>query len=77
MKTTSCHPIFQGKTLSDIARDSGLSTTSVWRHAHGKLKISAESALKYNKALGIPLSAMRPDLWPPELEAAASAISDA
>ena len=35
-------------------------------HCHGLRRISAESALKYHRAFGIPLSDLRPDLWPPE-----------
>lgn len=38
----------------------------VFDHCQGKKRISAESALKYHQAFGIPLSDLRPDLWPPE-----------
>ena len=29
-------------------------------------KIAAESAVVYSRNLGIPLSELRPDLWPPD-----------
>ncbi len=40
---------------------------TVFKHCHGA-RISAESAMRYHKTLGIPLSDLRPDLWPPEEE---------
>lgn len=41
-----------------------LSLYAVYRHCRGQ-KISGESAIIYSKKLGIPLSSLRPDLWPP------------
>lgn len=55
-----------GMTLSEIAFAAGFrSRSSVFQHCRGSRTISAESALKYSRALGIPLSELRPDLWPP------------
>ena len=55
-----------GMTLSEIAFAAGFrSRSSVFQHCRGSRAISAESALKYSRALGIPLSELRPDLWPP------------
>ncbi len=43
----------------------GRSLNAVYRHCKGD-KIAAESAVVYSRNLGIPLSELRPDLWPPE-----------
>lgn len=40
----------------------------VYDHCQGKKRISAETAVVYHDAFGIPLSDLRPDLWPPEGE---------
>lgn len=53
-------------SCEDIAQKAGLSSrTVVYAHCRGLRAISAETAVKYHKALGIPLSALRPDLWGP------------
>lgn len=57
--------LFLGFPLPTVAKASNLPRTTVWRHATGNRKISAEAALVYSKALGVPLSQIRPDLWPP------------
>ena len=49
--------------ICDAARIAGISVSTVWRHANGKRKISAEFAMRYHIALGIPLWRLRPDLW--------------
>lgn len=52
-------------TLQEVADRTGLKTPStVCQHLKGDRKISAQSALAYHKGLGIPLSDLRPDLWP-------------
>ena len=56
--------IFFGMTVAEAARKSDVPSTTVWRHAKKKRKISPEYAVLYNKTLGIPLHKMRPDLWP-------------
>lgn len=43
----------------------GRSLNAVYRHCKGD-KIAAESAVVYSRNLGIPLSELRPDLWPPD-----------
>ena len=57
---------FFGFPLAEISKKTGLPTTTIWRHLNGKRKISAEFAKKYAHGCGIPLSSLRPDLWPPE-----------
>lgn len=55
---------FFGLNIRRVSMLCGIAYSNVWRHAHGERKISAEMAVRYNDALGIPLSVMRPDLWP-------------
>ena len=55
-----------GLTYGQMAEMAGFSSRSVvYLHCVNKRVISPESALKYSRALGIPLSELRPDLWPP------------
>ena len=69
--------IFFGFPLALVARKTKLPTVTVWRHATGVRKISAEIAILYYETLGIPLSELRPDLWPPEASALPPAKEDA
>ena len=55
---------FFGFSVTDAHAKTGIPTATISRHATGKRRISAEFAMKYHCALGIPLAAMRPDLWP-------------
>lgn len=55
-----------GHTYQQIADMAGLKTKStVFQHCHAVRQISDKCALKYHQGLGIPLSELRPDLWPP------------
>lgn len=63
--TTLTAPPFDGLTLLDICKQTGLPYPTVYRHAFNQRRISAEVALVYHRALGIPLHELRPDLWPP------------
>ena len=47
-------------------RVGGQSYVTTFYHCRGLRQLSAESALRYHHAFGIPLSDLRPDLWPPE-----------
>ncbi len=51
------------RALTELCR--GISLYSIYRHCQGN-KITAEAAVLYSNAFGIPLSELRPDLWPPE-----------
>ena len=68
---------FFGFDLMRASERSGVAYSNVWRHAHGERKISAEMALRYNDALGIPLSDMRPDLWQPQAKEASNGKAEA
>lgn len=58
-------------SFAQMARLAGLSSRSaVFQHCNGTRNISAESALRYSRAFGIPLSDLRPDLWPPDADTA-------
>lgn len=65
MKNELSHPSFYGFTITDAAARSGLPYVTVWRHFKKHRVISPEAAIRYNRFLGIPLSSLRPDLWPP------------
>ncbi len=55
-------------TLRALAAKTGITSLgTLFRHCRGE-SLSAEMALRYHKTLGIPLSDLRPDLWPPEEE---------
>ena len=60
--------------LNDIRTDKGLSCaalgemvnydrSSVWKHCHAET-IPAEAAIRYSRALDVPLEELRPDLVP-------------
>jgi len=56
-----------GMTYEQLAAKAGFSSRAVaYLHCSGKRTISAESAVRYSRALNIPLCELRPDLWPPE-----------
>lgn len=56
-----------GLTYEKMAVLAGFTSRSVvFLHCSGQRSISAESAIKYFRAFGISLSALRPDLWPPQ-----------
>lgn len=60
-------------SFAEMARLAGFCSRScVFQHCNGSRNISAESALRYSRAFGIPLSELRPDLWPPQPCPAAS-----
>lgn len=52
-----------GVSISEAAKLTGLSYLSVRRHVRGERAVSADSAIKYEKGLGINRAALRPDLF--------------
>lgn len=57
--------VTHGMTFRKLTEACGeMSLYAVYRHCRGQ-KIPGESAIIYSKKLGIPLSELRPDLWPP------------
>ena len=64
MKTKRERIFFQGIPLSVVAKLSGFSVVTVWRHAFGIREISEEAALRYEETMGINKRLLRPDLWP-------------
>ena len=64
-----------GLTMSDAVH-AGISRQTVWFHWHGKRKVSCDSALIYERALGIPRSELRPDLWPQNMAISQDILSD-
>jgi len=56
-----------GLSYADMATRAGFRSRSTpYHHCNGMRRIDAESAVMYARAFGIPLSDLRPDLWPPE-----------
>ncbi len=54
-------------SVAEAAKKTGMAYLSVRRHVLGERQISAESAIAYEKAVGIPRHLLRPDLFqPPE-----------
>lgn len=51
-----------GLTFEAIAQTVGMTKPTVWRHCAGD-PISGDSALLYHTKLGIPLEALRPDIY--------------
>lgn len=67
----------RGLTFRELTEAcGGRSLNAVYRHCKGA-KIAAESAIIYSQNLGIPLSELRPDLWPPTSAAPSSTSGSA
>ena len=60
-----CEHISMKNAIENFRLASGLSFQEIADRCRGSRLISAESAVKYSHGLGIPLSELRPDLWPP------------
>ena len=52
-----------GLTVADVVRMTRLPYMTVRQHALGDRHVSAESALRYERLLGVPRWELRPDLW--------------
>jgi transcriptional regulator with XRE-family HTH domain len=50
-------------SFAELARRCGEHRATVLRHCRGLRPIGAESVLRYHVRLGIPLEALRPDLY--------------
>lgn len=63
------------KTLKDIFKEHGLDVkqaglrgincNTLQKHLSGERRLKAETALRYERLLGIPRWELRPDLWEP------------
>lgn len=63
----------QGLTFEQMAKCAGFrSRSTVLQHCSGIRKVSAEAAIAYERAFGISLTELRPDLWPPTAPPATS-----
>lgn len=58
--------LFLGYRIPEIAKKTNIPSVTIWRHATGARSISPKIAMAYSKALAVPLSIIRPDLWPPD-----------
>lgn len=52
-----------GLSYAEIGRRCGLSRSIVMRQCKGDSAFGAETAIRYHVKLGIPLQALRPDLY--------------
>lgn len=52
----------RGLSLKEMSQ-KGVSYQTLYKHYKGERKISAESAILYEKLFGIPRHVLRPDLW--------------
>jgi hypothetical protein len=54
----------KGLTFERLGSLAGYDRPTAWKHCLAE-KISAEAAVRYSQALGIPLEHLRPDLFSP------------
>ena len=47
------------------AVEMGANYQTLWKHCRDERRVGPQSALLYERILGIPRSELRPDLWPP------------
>lgn len=52
----------RGLSLKEMSQ-KGVSYQTLYKHYTGERKITAESAVLYEKLFGIPRHILRPDLW--------------
>lgn len=52
-----------GLTLADAVR-LGVPYHALYKQLRGERSVGVVCALRYHKVLGIPLSELRPDIWP-------------
>lgn len=60
-----------GLSYAEVARRTGYTTATVWKHCNGILRIGEKAALRYHARLGIPLTDLCPDLFKEGAENAA------
>jgi hypothetical protein len=53
----------QGLSFAALGRKAGYSTATTFKHCKGVIRISGDAAIRYSRALGIPLDELRPDLF--------------
>ena len=52
-----------GLTLADAVR-MGVPYHALYKQLRGERSVGVVCAMRYHKVLGIPLSELRPDIWP-------------
>lgn len=50
----------KGLSFAELGRMSGFGTATVHKHCTGKIAIGGDAAIRYSRALGIPLDALYP-----------------
>ena len=56
-----------GLTLADAVR-MGVPYHALYKQLRGERSVGVVCALRYHRMLGIPLSELRPDIWPDKTE---------
>ena len=57
----------RGLTYDKLRQLTGINSSGLlYRYCHGMQRIGAEHAVQISRCLGVSLSELRPDLWPPE-----------
>ena len=63
----------RGMTLK-YAVEMGANYQTLWKQLRGERRVGPQSAILYEKILGIPRSEIRPDFWPPATSPEASQV---
>jgi plasmid maintenance system antidote protein VapI len=53
-------------SFAALGKVAGYPRPTVWRHCQPGVVITAEAAFRYARALGVPISELRPDLTLPQ-----------
>lgn len=59
-------------SLAALARQCGISTTAVWKWVQSAKRVSPEYVLRVEAATGVSRHALRPDIYPREIDHALS-----
>jgi DNA-binding transcriptional regulator YdaS (Cro superfamily) len=75
-ETTPYQALLQAVTavgsLAALARQCGVSTTAVWKWVQSAKRVSPEYVLRVEAATGVSRHALRPDIYPREMDFAPS-----
>ena len=55
-------------TMTEASK-KGIPLSTITKHCNGMRELGLKAVLRYETLLGIPRSELRPDLWPPQVDA--------
>lgn len=67
-----CEAVNAAGSRAELARRCGCSTTAVWKWTQSAKRVSAEYVLRVEAATGVSRHALRPDIYPREMDFAPS-----